>query len=74
MLEDEMMHDQVGQNEFENLDEDQIMQKNDLDYSSEWDRSTYPREKKKTGGERQREQRNPKNKTITRRITRPTRV
>ena len=32
-LEDEIMHDQVGQNEFKNSDEDQIMQDNNLDYS-----------------------------------------
>ena len=32
--EDEIMHDQVGQSEFENSDEDQIMQDDDLDYSS----------------------------------------
>ena len=40
--ENEIMHDQVGQNEFEN----QIIQEDDLDYSSVWDRSRSPREKK----------------------------
>ena len=29
--EDEILHDQVGQNKFENLDEDQIMQEDDPD-------------------------------------------
>ena len=43
--EDEIMHDQVGLSEFENLDEDQIMQEDDLDYSSVWDRSRSPRER-----------------------------
>ena len=28
---DEIMHDQVGQNEFENSDDDQIMQEDDSD-------------------------------------------
>ena len=32
------MHDQVGQSEFENSDEDQIIQKDNFDYSSEQDR------------------------------------
>ena len=35
--EDEIMPDQVGQRDFENLDEDQIMQEDGLDYSSVWD-------------------------------------
>ena len=39
-----MIYDQVGQNEFENLDEDQIMQEDDPDYSLVWDRSWSPRE------------------------------
>ena len=38
------MPDQVGQSEFENSDEDQIMQ-DDLGYSSVWDRSRSPRER-----------------------------
>ena len=62
--EDELMHDQVGQNEFENPDEDQLMQEDDLDYSSVWDRSRFPRER--NTGEKQGEQTNPKNETITR--------
>ena len=39
------MHDHVGQNEFENSDEDQIMHKDDLDYSSVQDRSRSPKER-----------------------------
>ena len=58
------MHDQVGQNGFENSDKDQIMQRDDLDYSSVWDRSRSPRYSNK--GERQGEQRNPENETGTR--------
>ena len=68
--EDEIMFDQVGQKEFENSDEDQIMQEDDLDYCSVRDRSRSPR--KRNTGERQREQSNPENETITRRSTRPT--
>ena len=34
-----IMLDQVGQNEFENLDEDQIMQEDGSDYSSVRDKS-----------------------------------
>ena len=45
MSKDEIMHDQVGKSEFENSDEDQIMQENDLDYSSVRDRSRSPRER-----------------------------
>ena len=45
MSEDEVMHDQVGQNEFENSDDDQIMQEDDPDYSSVWVRSKSPRER-----------------------------
>ena len=45
MSEDEIMHDQVSQSNFENLDEDQIMQEDDLDYSSVLDRSRSPRER-----------------------------
>ena len=40
------MHDQVGQNEFENSDQDQIMQEDDPDYSSVRDRSRSPSEGK----------------------------
>ena len=64
------MHDQLGQNEFENLD-DQIMDKDDLDSSSVRDRFGCPRER--NTGERQGEQRNPEKETITRRSTRLTR-
>ena len=60
------MHDRVDQSEFENSDEDQIMQEDDLDYSSVQDRSRSPRERN-TG-----EQSNPENETITR-SKRPTR-
>ena len=67
---DEIMHDQVDQGEFENSNEDQIMQDN-LDYSSVWDRSRYPM--KRNTGERQGDESNPENKAITRRCTRPTR-
>ena len=65
-----MMHDQVGQNVFENPDEDQIMQEDDLDYSSVRDRSRSPRER--NTGKRQGEQSNLENITITRRRTKPT--
>ena len=58
MSEDEIMHDQVGYNEFENSDENQIMQENDLDYSSVWDRSRSPKER--ITWERQGEQSNPR--------------
>ena len=71
MSEDEIMHDQVGQNEFENSDEDQIMQEDNLDYSSVWDRSRSLRERNTR--ERPGEQNNLKNETIIRRSTRPTR-
>ena len=47
------MHDQVDQNEFENSDEDQIMQKDDLDDSSVRDRCRSPRER--NTGERDKE-------------------
>ena len=67
--EDEIMHDQVGQNEFENSDEHQIMQ-DDPDYSSVWNESRSPKER--NTGERQGDQSNPENETITR-STRPTR-
>ena len=53
MSEDEIMHDQVGQNEFENSDEDQIMQEDDLDYCSVRDRSRSLRER--NTGERDKE-------------------
>ena len=36
--EPEIMHDQVGQSDFENSDEDQIMQEDDVDFSSVRDR------------------------------------
>ena len=41
---DEIMHDQVGQKEFENSDEDQIVQ-DEPNYSSVQDRSRPPPEK-----------------------------
>ena len=62
-LEDEIIHNQVGQNKFENSIEDQIIQEDDLDYSSVRDRSKYPTER--NTGERQGEQSNPENETIT---------
>ena len=62
MLEDEIMHDQVGQSEFENSDEDQIMQEDDPDYSAVWDRSKSPREG--NTAERQVEQTNPENDMV----------
>ena len=68
-LEDKIINDQVGQNVFENSDEDQIMQEDDLDYNSVWDRSRSPRER--NTGERQGEGSNPENETITRRGTKP---
>ena len=71
MSEDGIMHDQVGKNEIENSDKDQIMQEDDSDYSSVRDRSVSLRER--NTGERQREQSNPENEIITRRSTRPTR-
>ena len=46
------MHDQVGQSEFEDSDEDQIMHEDDPDYSSVRDRSISSRER--NTGERQR--------------------
>ena len=67
---DEIMQDQVCQNEFENSDEYQIMQEDDLDYSSVQDRSRSPRER---NTEERREQNKPEDETITRRSTRPTR-
>ena len=66
MSEDEIMHNQVGQSEFENSDEDQIMQEDELDYGSERDRSRSPRVK--NSRDRQGEQSNPENETITRSI------
>ena len=42
--EDEIMHDQVGQNEFANSDEDQIMQDNP-EYSLVRDRLRSPRKR-----------------------------
>ena len=64
------MHDQVGLNEFENSDDDQIMQEDYPDYSLGRDRSNSPRER--NTGERQGEQSNLENETITR-STRSTR-
>ena len=64
------MHDQVGQSEFENSDEDQIMQEDDFDYSSVQDISRSPGER--NTGERQGEHSNPKKETIIR-SARPTR-
>ena len=71
MSEDEIMHDQVGQNESENSDEDQIIQEDDLEYSLVLDR--FKSSKERNTRERQGEQSNPENETITRRSTRPTR-
>ena len=51
------MHNQVAQSEFENSDEDQIMEEDDPDYSSVRDRSRSSRERNTE--ERQREQSNP---------------
>ena len=59
----------MGQNELENSDEDQIMQEDDPDYSSAWDKS---RSRERNTGERLGEQSNLKNETLTR-STRPTR-
>ena len=50
--EEEIMHYQVGQNGFENLEEGQIMQEDDLDYCSVQVRSRSPRERN-TGGTKQ---------------------
>ena len=60
MSEDEIMHDQIGQNEFGNSNEDQIIQEDDPNYSLMWDRSISPRER--NTGERQGEQKFPKMK------------
>ena len=60
---DEIMHD-LGQREFENSNEDQIMQEDDPDYSSVQDRSRSPRER--NTGKKPGEQSNPENETITR--------
>ena len=43
--EDEIMHDQVGQNKFENSDENQVMQEDDPGYSLVRDRCRSPRER-----------------------------
>ena len=67
---DEIMRDQVGQNEFGNSDKDQIMQEDDPYYRLERNISRSPRERNTR--EKQREQSNPENETITR-STRPTR-
>ena len=58
------MHDQVGQNEFETSDEDLIKLEDGLDYTSGKERSRSLRER--NTGERQEEQSNPENETITR--------
>ena len=63
------MHDQVDKNEFENLGRDQIMEADDLDYSSVRDRSRSSRERNTR--ERQGEESISENETITR-STRPT--
>ena len=64
------MNNQVGENELENSDEDQMMQEDDSDYSLVRDKPRSTRER--NTGERQREQSNPENERITR-STRPTR-
>ena len=53
------MHDQVDQNEFENLYEDQIMQEDYPDYALVWDRCRSPWER--NTGERQGESNNLEN-------------
>ena len=58
MSEDEIMQDQVGQRDFEKSDEDQIMQEDDLDFSSMRDRSRSSRGR--NTGERKGEQSNAK--------------
>ena len=63
MSEDEIMHDQVSQSEFEDSDEDQIMQEDNLDYNTVRDRSRSTSER--NTGERLGEQSNPENETIT---------
>ena len=70
MSEDEIMYNQVDQSEFENSDEDQIMQEDNLDYSLMQNRSRSPRER--NTGKRQGERSIPENETIIR-STRPTR-
>ena len=70
MSEDEIRHDQLGQNEFENSDENQIMPEDNPDYNSVWDRSRSPKERNM--GKRQGKQSNPENEIITR-STRPSR-
>ena len=67
----EIMHDQVGQNEFETSDEDKIIQEDDLDYSTVRDGSRSSGER--NTGERQGEQSNSENETTTRRRTKPIR-
>ena len=69
---DEIMHDHVGQSEFENSDEDQIMKEDNLDYGSVQDRSRSLR--KRNTRERRGEKSNPENETITRKSRRPTKV
>ena len=43
--EDKIKHDQVNQNEFQNLDEYQIILEDDLDYCSVLDKYRSPRER-----------------------------
>ena len=71
MSEDEIIPNQVDQSDFENSNEDQIMQEDYPDYSSVQDRPKSPRER--NTGERQEEQSNLENETITR-SRRPTKV
>ena len=61
--EDKIMHNQVGRNYFENMDEDQIMKEDYPDFSTVWDKSRSPRERNTR--ERQREQVNSTNETST---------
>ena len=56
------MNDLVGQNKFENSDEDQIMQNDDPGYNLVQDRSGSPRERNME--ERQAEQSNPENQSL----------
>ena len=63
--EDKIMHDKVGQSDFENS-EDQIMQEDDLDYSSVWGRFWSLRER--NTGERRGEQKDPENERPVRGI------
>ena len=62
MSEDEIMHDPVGQNEFENSNENQIIHEDDPDFSSVRDRCRSHRER--NTGESDKES-NLENETIT---------